>query len=1241
MQLLIDTPSSDLAAVLSCLEQLAMQRSTIRRAAAMQPPPAGLAALGARMQRFLDEFSRLVCAGVIDLKVPGPAAAAAICRGLGVLPVLVDAGVVRKDAGKALRATASQLTHALCDVFTTASDPGDREATAATLDLLTWLSRGLKAGLLADDDPTTRAAFDSALDRMPAWAAAPVRSGLDAGYLAACFVQLNTIRQFGLLPLEGNGPDARKSRQRLLQVMASLCMAFPGVLAGVKVASGVQTANVGNTIKDFIDAGLLPQQTHDWLVPVIGILLQRMRQAPREEMAGNGGQALANCANLLRMLSETGLYLQPAFLSCLPGYQAACRHLAGMVTEAGALLRGADGQSLSNLMSFVKAMAKQEERSKAASAPRALAGNALHGQLKAAARRLVQLLERMDFTRQSPQSVSGLLSAVAYVWARRMAPADQCGPLAQRLIAAIPHLAVARWETATAALSLRAIVQLHGLGETARPGAKAAFLRLLEFISRKTVHDDTQRLYCLQALELARLEQWTTIEQGTMQAALRGLLQWQGTIDPDVAQLQTAIVSLAHREEAPSPMLEAEEAGPASMPPPPPPPPPLPGTASRSPPGSKLADAGRMAEPGKAAGRNGASVTYRAPASSTTASSTTASSTTASSTTASSTASAGTASSTRASRPAGNAQPGAAGRGKQANAADPVTQWFTLASGAERAGGLIDQMMRLASGKNTGMVNRTDEYGNGALYYAVVAGKPELVQWLLRHPDFVLARSLKEAKDLLARLEQDIFSSISWTEAKQALGLVAGEMRRAWPEEETEDGASRSVSSVSTASSAPSRKGKQARTARKQAPDWETDPVKRKAEWFRLARGRDGGGETRQRMRRLAEIDPAILHSVDESGADALLLATRTRKQEIVKWLWAMNEQADPQPALFRHLKAKIAAAEVAELDASTDRIQGEQELARSSGLLSAHAQKGQSATQPAASAGQVRAKPPTIAQQMEAACASGDTATMQRLLRTADGAKWAMSWRDPHGDNLLFHETRRGNAAMVEVLLALNGGELADQVSPSGYTALLMAAAADDIDLLKVLLRHYRRSAVAHGVANGRDALLAAAASGAIRCVKYLLARDGGSLATALSNDSETALIIAARQGHGEVVRAMIDYGDVDIIDHHNRQNANALTVAAEAGHAAIVAMLVRARASLAWAANDDMTPLLLAAQAGHADVVRALLASPEGALLAKCVVSERRLNALDLALRNGHAEAASVLRDFDGGSLVRKPAQ
>jgi ankyrin repeat protein len=559
-------------------------------------------------------------------------------------------------------------------------------------------------------------------------------------------------------------------------------------------------------------------------------------------------------------------------------------------------------------------------------------------------------------------------------------------------------------------------------------------------------------------------------------------------------------------------------------------------------------------------------------------------------------------------------------------------QWFLLASNAERGAALIDQITRLASGRGVGMVNRTDEYGNSALYYAVVTGKPELAAWLLRHPAFDLGRSAEQAAEFLSRLEQGVISSSNWDEANKALALVDKAVRDAWPEDEGEKGTPQAIVPDR------SRKATQAQSARKHVPRWETDPEERKAEWFRLARGKDGGKEVRRQMRRMLEIEPGLFSHLDASGKDAAHYAGKTGKRQIATWLRGLYADGSPDAALLA--RSKVADAKFRSglqsfgIDKrGIDKIDQFIRTASQNGLLD------QFNAIRAASDSQVIEGPAPDKQFMEA-FDRNDIVSLRRLLRTPEGKKWALAAREADGSNLLQRAAGFGNAPMVEVLLEVNNGELAS-AKPGEPVALLIAAAAGRLDVVKVLLRHDRSSAATSVTVDGFNILLLAAMCGINHCVKYLLSWNGGSLAASLSNDGDTALILAARYGRETVVRTMIDHGNNDILDHHNKKNANALTMAAVYGHAAVVKMLLEARISLAWTANDDMTPLLLAAQAGHADVVRAFLESPDGKLLSQCVASERKLTALDLAEQYGHEEAAKVLREFDGGSLVRKPGQ
>ena len=1224
-QLLHDTPVNDLPAVQACFEELNYYRETVASVAQRKPPTAAMSGLSARLQIFLEQFDRQVRGGVIDLKIAGPAVAAAICSGLGVLPAILQAGLLSKTAEKELGKTAAQLTRALTVAVTNAPGASDRQRTDDMLAMLTWLSRGLKAGLLASDDRAVRDAFGAVLDQMLEWAAEPGPSGLDGYKLASCFVQLNTIRQFALLHLDGDGPSAQANRRRLQGVLHGLCVALPDIFAHAASVNGVQTTNVGNTIKDFVDAGLLPQQTHVWLMPVIRVLLQRIPRVPQREMLHRGGQALANCSNFLRMLSENGLYLEKAFSVCRDDYQASCARVTGMLAQDRFGLTGRVGQSLANLMSFVRAMALQDERQQPVG----------QVQLKAAARSLTRLLLAEDLQRLSPMSISGMLSALCMFWGRGLAPAATCRTLTQGLIAAIPSCAGRQWDSPTVALSLRAIVQLHELNRSAPTGVQAAFQRLLQLLAQKPVQDEAQRLYCLKALRLGLQEKWTTMEQAALQAALRRLLRWEGRDSPGIAQLETAIGSLRHREEAAPARLEmvdeTETATPAPL---------QTETAACTPLGGKPAASSAPSYRQKE-GKGKASTTYRAPAALSPAPTTAAVSTTTSTTTSAWT-----------SRPQQKTASGRAGKNDLASQAGPVTQWFTLASGPERGAALTDRMARLAtSGKHAGIINCTDEHGDSALYYAVVNGKPELVQWLLRHPEFSLGMSAESAQEFVARLEIDILSSSSWREAKRALAIVAEAVRVLSGVEQEDGGDAQRTSSASSEASGSSHAGSSstsfpvtgkkaqpekpwsgyAHSAPTQADSFETDPRKRWAQWFRLARGKDGGKQVLRQMHRLDEIDPDLFHSFDEFGENALHYAEALGKQKMTAWLWELTMRR----LMNASFELRREYAEAGGLSGLIERTRGHPSFGN----------EPMSTAEIVASVGEKLAKidadDPSRSlmdeEKIAQACTQGDVASVRRLLRTEGGKTWALTLVGEHGHNQLMTAAYQGNVRMVEALLEVDQGALAEQASARGYTALLTAALAGHLDVLKILLRFDHGRYALQTTPAGYNALMVAAERGRNHCVKYLLVwNDGMLVRSSLPNEPRNALTLAAMNGHVDVVQTMLAYEDGAIADLHSIYDNNAMSAAAECGHAQVVKLLLEWRdGSMAMRGRGGFTPLLLAAQEGHVEVLKVLLDWKDGPLLAKYCLMDGR-NALSLAEQHGHAEAAQFLRAFDGGSLI-----
>lgn len=266
----------------------------------------------------------------------------------------------------------------------------------------------------------------------------------------------------------------------------------------------------------------------------------------------------------------------------------------------------------------------------------------------------------------------------------------------------------------------------------------------------------------------------------------------------------------------------------------------------------------------------------------------------------------------------------------------------------------------------------------------------------------------------------------------------------------------------------------------------------------------------------------------------------------------------------------------------------------------------------------------------------------------------------------------------MVEALLEVDDGALAEQFCAQGNSALLAAAAAGQLGTVKILLKFDRgRLALQKNTFDGRNALMMAAERGQSDCVKLLLAWNGGRLAAPeeLSKSGENALIFAAKQGHADIVRILLGFNGGMQAEVVTRHGQTAMSLAAEYNKPDVVqALLGWRQGGLALKADHEgYTPLLLAAREGHAIVLAVLLQAPMADTLLKCCLKDGRHalalaaenghvalvklllshsidprkptqsgeNALMLAARNGHIEVVRTLLAVDGGALMRQQSK
>lgn len=1130
-----------------CFRTLAHCRPAAARAAHAQPPTKWLGALAQTLVRFLEEFERHVQSGVIDLHVAGSEASVIICNGLGMLSELVDCRQYSAAAQKPLRALAMRLCPKLVAGVIKSGVAMDRDSVAATLALLTWFSRGLKARLLQRDAAVIRDAFRNALEQMPAWAEKPAAHGLDAQLLASCFVHLNTMRQFELLPLEGEGRKVRQARERMQSALKALCCAVPQLPTN----SGVTNANICNNLKDSLDAGLLPQQSHGWLMPVVGLLMQRMLQTSREDLLARGGQVLANYGNFLRMLYELDCHEQPAFIGCAIVYRQACAQLIETLRRPDFRLDGDTGQSLANLMSFVKAMARREARESEKRKPQGEDGEQRRALLKAAARQLLMLAQAQDGKRLSPASISGLLSAISYLWASRIGAADSCRALTQELLAAIPDCEHGRWDDAATALCLRAIVEaqrMHPASASTSTSAsiqasQLAFLHLLNLLQKHGVTDETHKLYCLQALSLGLQQKWATESTAAWRNGLKRLLDWKDAREPGAKDLEAAIARLAHREEAAPVALETTGEAPAPQP--------LPGEVGWTPPGGKLAtlsSAPALQPEGAAAKR---STTYRAPAETT----------------------AGlfepgnncapVVSSSVASVPSTAVRTGDAARAEVHNApVDPFTRWFELASG-ERSDAATLQAMKALLKEKPALIHALDGAGNSALYYLIVGGKREAMAWLLEQPDFALGMPLEAFR---SRIDAGLFGSRNWTMPGWSRPCSTWTMAR-WPSISVRRATAPCCSPLAPDASFEAEKPTP-------APDRKPPP------------GKASAAPTTKRSE-ADLLNDAYAH--EDVAAMRRLLRTPAGKD------WARKQSDSGHNRLMRAaFEGKARVVEVL-LEVDNGRLAEEFSLHGSSALLIAAAAGHVSVAKLLLKLnnGRLARQKSTVdgSNALMMAAVRGQIPCVKVLLAWNGGQLATPGELAKGGENALIFAAEAGHAEVVKVLLGYREGELAEVVTKQGHSAMTLAAEYGHAEVVRVLLGWKQGGLATYPNAQGYTPLLLAAREGHVGTLEVLLKSPNGDVLTKFcQNDRKNALMLAAENGHVAALRTLLAAG----IDPRARTDngETALMLAAKNGHVDVLETLLQAGgAELAHQQLEDgHNALSLAIQHGQIDAYTCL---------------------------------------------------
>jgi ankyrin repeat protein len=379
-----------------------------------------------------------------------------------------------------------KLNDALLLQAMTAGLPRDLPSNGCLLDILKMQSRLLKGKLLNSDSKYLKTIFSRSIDIFSEWAATSGKVVSEDGIvvsrqLGKVFVQLNTVRSFGLIKLDKS--EAGKKNRRLLgQLAIALGSAEaldeltskPGpsnrdgsVGAAIRVPpNGVEVTNIGNTIKDFLEAGFISIGDNA-VQEVLRRLMTLVTNITPSNMVNRSAQTLGNCANLIRIVYECAI--RPGASTAIlqsPEFSAAATKLIQLSASDDFWQQvdwfGKPEQTLANIGSFLKAMDKW--------------GKVDATLLRSAVPTWAMQVHALALDVQTDgASVASLLSALVDL--HKLAPTAQMPALIERCLSVTSSANLGKWEARSRAQALRAALVWRQV--SAGAGTEAAIDALL------------------------------------------------------------------------------------------------------------------------------------------------------------------------------------------------------------------------------------------------------------------------------------------------------------------------------------------------------------------------------------------------------------------------------------------------------------------------------------------------------------------------------------------------------------------------------------------------------------------------------------------------------------------------------------------------------------------------------------------------------------------------------------------
>ncbi len=485
----IESPlNNQLDAIVHFFDSLKKSEKDLKRILSTYPTAPALKQLQGRLSVFLVDFNT-----ALQLQASRPQLGPihftheqiqTVCQGLAVCAPPTRGLLFNKQ-----HATSTALQGLTDTLLTRAMALGLPEALQANgevLDILNWLSRGLKAGVLAASEPIDRC-FEKSLVLIADWTGGDQCHQLLTDHnLGRCAVQLSTLIKHTRIDLLAPSPNDLRNEEspttkeaptngELLQnSILNLCS--PAVLKRL-IAAPVDTVsllNVCNTVKDAIDKKVLA--AHDpLLLPALEQLVKAISGLPESELIGTDSDCrpLANFSNFLRELAEHEVNHKQVFQAALSMLDPACKKLIDCINSDAFKDAYPDSQALSNLISFVKLcdkrLALKNETSTASATTTSsttYTSSPEQSELIHAGTRLTAGVVEYEASYFShPAALSGLLAGLAYLWQRNLVPLTPAmRALTLDLLNQIAHTKNGTWNVQSKKVvlpALRGLLQLE------------------------------------------------------------------------------------------------------------------------------------------------------------------------------------------------------------------------------------------------------------------------------------------------------------------------------------------------------------------------------------------------------------------------------------------------------------------------------------------------------------------------------------------------------------------------------------------------------------------------------------------------------------------------------------------------------------------------------------------------------------------------------------------------------------